>query len=249
MPEMYSDPAYGFLVWDSMMRGAAFNHAVGPDLADITRNASEFLTVWSPGQYVFPGILQAFGATIGVSMTIVSTVFTALGLWGWYRLYRSWAFPATSAAVAIAITAGSRYVALPFGIYNGGEVLLFGALPWFLLLLGRWSSLSPAQAAGLFAAVVGVAFMKLSGIVFAFAALGAIVVYDVVPLRRIRWRRPLTVAAMAVVFAGLLYWLWLSQGWTPVAPKRGSTWHLLLPRSAESFAAAVMGMFSLGDLA
>jgi hypothetical protein len=249
VPEMYSDSAYGFMVWDSMLRGAAFNHLIRPDTADIARDISEFFAVWSPGQYVLAGLVEQLGLGLGVAMNLVTTVFTVLGLVGWYRLYRSWNFPAPSAGIAILIIAGSRHFALPFGIYNGGEVLLFGALPWFLLLLGRWSALSPLQAVGILLAVVVVAFMKLSGILFAYAALAGLVIHDLWPLDRIRWRRPLTAAAIAVVFAVALYFLWVSRGWTAVEGKGDTAWGNLVPSFLEGWAATVMAMVSLGDLA
>jgi hypothetical protein len=198
---------------------------------------------------VFAGLIERLGVGLGTAMTLVTTVFTVSGLVGWYRLYRRWNFPATSAAVAIAITAGSRHFALPFGIYNGGEVLLFGTLPWFLLLLGRWSTLSPLQAAGILLAVVVVAFMKLSGILFAYAALAGLVVHDLWPPDRIRWRRPLTAAAIAIVFAVALHFMWLSRGWTAVDGKGPSAWGNLAPSFFEGWAATVMAMVSLGDLA
>lgn len=249
LPEMYSDSAYGFLIWDSMARGAGFNDWLLPDIADIARDQSVFMAVWSPGQYLFAGPLERMGLGLGAAMNIVTTVFTAMGLVGWYRLYRAWNFSAITAAVALAITAGSRHFALPFGIYNGGEVLLFGGMPWFLLLLGRCSALRPVQAIALLVGFAVVAFLKLSGIVFAFAALAAVVVYDLWPPSHIRWRRPLTAAAMLVVFMAAFYFFWISKGWTAIDGKEGAAWARLVPRFVEGWGASVMAMFSLGDLA
>jgi hypothetical protein len=249
LPEMYTDSAYGFLVWDSMLRGASFNDWRLPDFADISRDQNLFMAVWSPGQYLFAGPLEWAGLGLGTAMNVVTMVFAVLGLVGWYRLYRSWHFPAASAVLAIAVTAGSRHFALPFGIYNGGEVLLFGGMPWFLLLLGRSAALAPREVIALLAALVAVAFLKLSGVIFAFAALAAIVVYDLWPLRRIRWRRPLTAVAMVIAFMAALYFLWISKGWTAIEAKNGAAWASLPARFLEGWAAAVMAMFSLGDLA
>jgi hypothetical protein len=248
-PEMYSDSAYGFMIWDSMLRGAAFNHLVRPDISDISRDVSEFFAIWSPGQYVFAGAIERLGTSLGTAMNVVTTAFTVLGLAGWYRLYRRWNFPSLSAAIAIVITAGSRHFALPFGIYNGGEVLLFGTLPWFLVVLGRWSALSAMQALGILAAIAVVAFMKLSGILFACAALAGIVVYDLWPLTWARLRRPLTALAIVIVFFLAFYVLWMSRGWTAVDGTGGTAWATLVPKFIEGWAASIMAMFSLGDLA
>ncbi len=246
---MFSDSAWGFLVADSMKRGAAFNHLLIPDPDNIARDKALFLAVWSPGQYVFAAALEDAGLTLGAALTVVTTAFTAAGLVGWYRLYRWWGFPAKTAALAIAFTAGSRHLGLPFGIYNGGEVLLFGAAPWFLLLLMRWRKLSPSQAAGVFIGFAALALVKLSALVLAYAALAALVVGDLWPPTHIRWRRPLTALIIALVFAGAFYVLWYAKGRTAVDPRGASAWLLLAPRFAEGCAAAVMGMFSLGDLA
>ena len=246
---MYSDSAYGFLVWDSMVRGAAFNRWLLPDFGDIARDQSLFMAVWSPGQYLLAGPLEWAGLGLGAAMNVVTTVFAALGLVGWYRFYRSWNFPSASAVLAIAITAGSRHFALPFGIYNGGEVLLFGGMPWFLLLLRRCAALAPRQALTLLAALVAVAFLKLSGIVFAVSALAALVIYDLWPLHAIKWRRPLTAALLVSVFMAAFYFFWISKGWTAIDAKNGGAWASLPLRFLEGWAAATMAMFSLGDLA
>ena len=92
-PAMFSDSAFGFLVWDSMVRGAGFNQLVGPNPADIAHDTAEFLTTWSPGQYIFPGLLETLGLPLGVAIALVTTIFAAVGLAGWYALYRSFGFP------------------------------------------------------------------------------------------------------------------------------------------------------------
>lgn len=248
-PAMYTDSAWGFLVAGSMERGAAFNHLLIPDPDDIVRDKSLFLAVWSPGQYVFAVTLEHAGLTLGAALTAVTTAFTVLGLGGWYRLYRFWGFPSSSAAIAIALTACSRHLALPFGIYNGGDVLLFGSAPWFLLLLLRCRNLSPQQALAVLLAFAALAFLKLSALVLTYAALAALVVGDLWPLGRMRWRRPLNAGAIALVFAAAFYVLWYAKGRTAVDPKGASAFLLLAPRFVEGWAAAVMGMVSLGDLA
>jgi hypothetical protein len=248
-PAMYSDSAWGFLVADSMAHGAAFNHLIVPDPVDITRDRDLFLAVWSPGQYVFAAALERAGLTLGAALTVVTTVFTVLGLVGWYQLYRAWNFPPASAAIAIAITAGTRHLALPFGIYNGGEVLLFGGAPWFLLLLKRWRNLSPTQSIGVLIAFAALAFLKLSALVLAFAALAALVIGDLWPPARIKWRRPLTAAAIGLVFVVAFYVVWYARGRTAADSSGASAWFLVMPRFFEGWGATVSGMVSLGDLA
>lgn len=95
--------------------------------------------------------------------------------------------------------------------------------------------------------------MKLSGIVFAYAALAALVAGDLWPpgpIRwRIRWRRPLVAAAVATLFAIAFYFLWLSKGWTAIDARYGTAWGRLPAAFIEGWAATVASMVSLGDLA
>jgi hypothetical protein len=251
-PAMYPDSAWGFVVSESMARGGPFNHIVEPAREDLARDASAFSALWSPGQYLLPYALQRLGLPLGLALVIVTTVFTVLGLVGWQAVYRSWNFPPLTVAIAIGLIAGSRALALPFGIYNGGELLLFGTVPWFLLLLGRWRSLTIAQSVGIVIAMGIVAFMKLSGAVIAYAALAAVVVHDLLPPSVSRLRRPIMATLIAVVFAAGFYLVWLSRGTTAATGSSGSTallWADLVPRFLQGWAATFFGMLSLGDLA
>lgn len=135
-PAMYPDSGWGFVVSESMARGGPFNRIVEPALDDLSRDSSAFSGLWSPGQYMLPHALRLLGLKLGPALVIVTIVFTALGLVGWQAFYASWGFPPLTVAIAVALIAGSRAIALPFGIYNGGELLLFGTVPWFLVLLG-----------------------------------------------------------------------------------------------------------------
>ena len=235
-----------------MVRGGPFNHMAEPAQADLTRDSSTFSTLWSPGQYMLPHALELLGMPLGPALVVVTTVSTVMGLVGWQVLYRIWGFPSLSVAIAVGLIAGTRTLALPFGIYNGGEVLLFGVAPWFLVLLERWRALTIAQAVGVVVAMAVVAFMKLSGILFAYAALAAAVVYDLWPPSISRLRRPVMAVLIAVVFAAGFYLLWLSKGVTAATGSSGNAglvWGDLVPRFLQGWAATFFGMLSLGDLA
>lgn len=251
-PAMYPDSGWGFVVSESMARGGPFNRIVEPALDDLSRDSSAFSGLWSPGQYMLPHALRLLGLKLGPALVIVTIVFTALGLVGWQAFYASWGFPPLTVAIAVALIAGSRAIALPFGIYNGGELLLFGTVPWFLVLLGRWRAFTIAQSVGIVIAMGVVTFMKLSGAVIAYAALAAMVVYDVLPPSIGRLRRPIMATLIAVAFAAGFHLVWLSQGVTAATGSSGSTalvWADLGPRFLQGWAATFFGMLSLGDLA
>ena len=250
-PAMFSDSGTGMLVAESMGLGAPFNHLLAPSPGDLGRDVSAFLTLWAPGQYVVPLAFETLGLPLGSALVATTTLFTALGLVGWHGLYRIWGFSPLVAATAMALTAGTRALALPFGIYNGGEVLLFGTAPWFLLLLWRGRSLALPQAAAILAGMAVVTFMKLSGAVLACAALAAIAVYDLRPLSRARLRRPLMAGLVGACFWLGLQAAWLSHGLTAATGVSGRTalvWADLVPRFVEGWGATFLGMLSLGDL-
>jgi hypothetical protein len=131
-PTMYSDSGWGFLGWDSRA-GLPINMSASPDPADISKDVSGFMTAWSPGQHVLPGLLEGAGLSLGLAMVAVAGAAALTGLAGWFALYRAFGFPVPTCAIAVLIMACTRHVGLAFGIYNGGEILLFGVSPWFLL--------------------------------------------------------------------------------------------------------------------
>ncbi len=247
-PSMTSDSAWGFLVLDSMTDGAPFNQWTEPDPDDIAEDHQTFQAAWAPGQYLLPAAAERLGFTLGAATNVVTLIFSALGLLGWHRLYRAWGFPPLSCAMALAVIAGGKLFALPFGIYNGGEVLLFGTLPWFTLLLWKARALRPAQAVAIGLGVVVLVFVKLSGLVFGLAALAAIAAPDLWPSPVVKMRRPVTAFAIALVVSGAFYVCWTSRGWT-AADVQGLHPERLLTHAAAGVSAALTSMLSLGDLA
>ncbi|MFI5002603.1 MAG: hypothetical protein ACHQK9_22180, partial [Reyranellales bacterium] len=229
--------------------GGPFNQLVEPDPVNIAGNEGVFQAAWSPSQYMLPHALEQAGLSLGLSVSIVTIAFTVLGLVGWYKAYRLWGFPETTSAVAIAIVACTRALALPFGTYNGGEVLLFGCAPWFVALLWRWRCLSVFQSLALVLAICVLAFAKLSGLIFAYSALAAVVVFDLWPPSLGRLRRPIMAGLIAATFGVAFYFLWLSRGWTAADGNGAMAWLALPLRAAEGIAATFMGMLSLGDVA
>jgi len=248
-PSMFSDSGWGFLVWDAMRRGAPFNHGVAPDPADISRDIAGFLTTWSPGQYVLPGLIEMLGASLGAGIVVTVALASALGLIGWHRLYVAFGFPPLTVAIAVAIVAGSRFFALPFGIYTGGEALLFAVAPWVVLgvwKLGelRWRHL-PLLVVGLGA----LAFAKLSGVVIGVAMLAGAVLWPGQPwLGSSTLRRAAIAAVAAAVFGVLLHAVWLSRGWTAASAGAEWSWQGLPAQLALAANAVWSSSLSLGEL-
>lgn len=249
-PAMYSDAAFGFLVWDSLPYSHAFNVAVGPDPANIAVDTGGFSTWWAPGQYVFPGLLERLGLDLGIAMVTVATACSAIGLWGWFGLCRAMGFSIRTAALTVAITAGTRHFALPFGIYNGGEVLMFAATPWFLRLVWtlrdlRWTAVLPLSVATL-----GLIFLKLSGLVLSGAAISAAVLSGGPPwFNRETMRKAIVAAATLGATAAAFYFAWFTRGGNPMSAATGFHPALLPGHAAFIVSGMWSGMFSFGDLA
>lgn len=214
-PGMFSDSGWGFLGWDTQVRASTLNHSVGPHPNDISRDIERFMSTWTPGQHVLPGLVERLGADLGLAIVVVVTVFSALGLAGWYMLYRAFGFPLPTAALALLVIACSRFFNLSFSIYTGGEVLLFGVTPWFVLLAWRLRALRWTSVPALIAGIAVLVFVKLSGIIFGAAVVGSAAVCGDRAWATRDTLRKLIVAGVTVVLTGVIfYFAWYSRGIT-----------------------------------
>lgn len=249
-PAMYSDSAFGFRVWDSMRQGAGFNRMFNVDPADIASDIAYFKAAWTPGQYLLPGALELAGLDLGLAISIVVALCSAIGLVGWHALYRAFGFPPLTCAIALLLVAGSRQFTLPFGIYNGGEVLLFAAAPWAFLLVWRLRDLRWWSVLPLLAAAAGLVFLKLSSIIFMGAAVSAVVPRAGQPvLGRDTLRRAAVAAATLLLAALVLRWAWLSHGWSAVQEATRTDWSQFAPAVAFAISGTWACIFSFGSLA
>lgn len=247
-PTLYSDSGFGFLGWDSR-HGLPFNHTAVPDDDDIAKDSIEFMATWSPGQHLLPGLLEACGLSLGLSIVIVSAAFSVLGLAGWFALYRAFGFPLRTSAVTVTIIACSHHFAVPFGLYNGGEVLLFGTAPWFLLLVWklrelRWHAVLPLLVGALL-----IFFAKLSGIIVAAAAIAAAVTTGGGPWLTGQMVRKVIVAGATIGVMGLAFYeFWYSQGWTAVSSLIDVQWGALAGFAVFATSSIASAALSLGEL-
>ncbi len=137
-----SDPGWGFYTLKSMQKGAPFNHSFSPDCKDISKDLTSLSSWWTPGQYLIPGIFQyVFKTNIGYSIIFTVILFSILGIVGFYYLFIIYELDKKIAMLSIIVILLQRYYSFAFTIYNGGEVLLFGALPWILILFEKFSNL------------------------------------------------------------------------------------------------------------
>ena len=244
-----ADPANGFEVWRSMQRGAAFNHLIEPDSADISRDQEVFLSWWTPGQYLVPGVVATLlgGRPLGVASLLVVLVAMTAATAGWYRLYLAFGFSAGIAAVSVAVLVLSPTVARAFAAYDGGTGLLLGWAPWVLLLaLRSGNDTWPRSALLVLAFLIGF-FLKNAFLTAALATCAALALLGVDRREASPGERAVPVLRAGAVFA-ITLWIahvtYLSGGSNP-AQLHGFATHvpraLLFPLAGPLLGATSVG--------
>ncbi|HEY4361167.1 MAG TPA: hypothetical protein VGN17_09370 [Bryobacteraceae bacterium] len=228
------DPGWGWLEWRTLVNSGPVNTIVAPDPTDISKDRSEFMTWWSPGQHLIPGVFIALGLSIGSALSVTAGVSLLSCLIGWIRVFKRFRVSSKAATFAVVLLTIFRYSTLPFGIYNGGEILLQGVTPWLILAgcnVPAGTGFRSAFYAGL--ALLGGFFAKLTGVLVGGAALGAGVIVALTRLRRVT-NGMAAGAAGALASAGLLNAVWFSRGITPAS---GTGWSFGTTRFVFAFAA------------
>lgn len=248
-PVVWSDSGFGLLVWDARHE-RPFNEMAEPDTRDLSKVTGTFMTAWSPGQYLLPGLLEEAGLSLGVAIVVAVTVFSALGLWGWLTLYTAFGFPLRTSAIALAIIAGTRHFSFPFGIYVGGEPLLFGVAPWFLLLVWKLSDLRWYAILPLAAGTAAMFLAKLNGIILSAAAIFAAVLS--VPKPWEAWRETVRkgfIAGTTLTIVGIaFYYAWYRHGWSGAVGGSAFDWSNALAMAVLAFSSTWGASLSLGEL-
>jgi len=132
-PAVFPDPGMGFQVLRSMHLGGAFNTFSGPDQSDISQNYTEFLTWWSPGQYLVPYFFKLIaGLNMGQGIAVATVIAQLSGLAGFYCFFKKIGFTPLIAALSLVFIICQQAFVVPYVFYNGGEVLLFAFEGWFL---------------------------------------------------------------------------------------------------------------------
>ena len=248
-PALFPDPANGFQVLRCMKSGAPFNTFLSPDQSDISDNYSEFLTWWSPGQYLVPYFFMLItGLNTGKAIAVTVTLCELCGLAGLYAFIKKIGFSSLVAALSLAFIICQQAFVVPYVDYNGGEVLLFAFEGWFLygcaslqktgykqvifILLAGWvgfflkSSFIWIYIAGLFCL-----WIRLSG--YSTGVSGWL-------------KKALWIGVPASISLLVIFIAFLSKGQSPASASHG------LKLTAETFtfpiAAPVLSAFSIDDL-
>jgi hypothetical protein len=165
-PTIISDSGIGLLALRNMLDGEAFNSITTPDPANIANDVVTFLTWWSPGQYLVPGIFVWLGTSYGLAISLTTLIATLIGVFGWIQVARSFAVSSFVLFVFVLGLNTFPYVTQRFLNYWGGELLLFATAPWSLYAMLWSTTKSPILCftISLFSAAL-LFFAKLAGLI------------------------------------------------------------------------------------
>ena len=248
-PALFPDPAMGFQVLRSMHMGSGFNTFISPDQSDISQNYSEFLTWWSPGQYLVPHLVQSiFNINLGQAIGLTVMFCQLSGIAGLYFFYKKAGFSPMITTLSLIFIIGQQAFFVPFVFYNGGEILLFAFEGWFLYGCISISKITVTEV--LFILGFGLLgfFLKSSFIWIYCAGLFCLWVRSSGDKHR-TWnalKNGLWIALPGVFSLLAIYIFYISKGQTPVSASTG------IKFTAETFAfplaSPLVSAFSVDDL-
>ena len=134
-PWITSDTATGLIAWNSWRAGGPWNCLLEPDPANLARDVASWVSWWSPGQYVWPGLFLAFDLPLGAALLASSLVAAWIRTTGFFLLLRKLDVSPMAAAAAVFAEAANWQLFSSFGMYIGGEVVQAALLPWLLLAI------------------------------------------------------------------------------------------------------------------
>ena len=223
-PSLFPDPTNGFLVMRSMEMGGKFNRMVSPDQVDFSKNTSEFLTWWSPGQYLVPYVFKlVFGLNTGQASALTVLLCQLLGLSGFYYFFKKAGFTSFIAALSTLLIACQQIFVVPYVFYSGGEILSFAFTGWFLY--GCVVFKKPSVQMLLFILFSGlVGFFCKSSTMWIYAA-GLLFMWFRLSFQNkslTHWiKSGLWIAIPAIIAIGTIYVSFLSKGTNPATVTTG----------------------------
>src|ERR1700761_7404874 len=248
-PSVFPDPANGFQVMRCMELGGKFNMMITPDQDDFSKNNSEFLTWWSPGQYLIPYAFKLlFGFNTGQASAVTITLCQLLGLAGFYSFFKKISFTPLIAAISMLFIACQQFFVVPYVFYNGGEILFFAFIGWFLygctaLKTADWKLFLFVLLSGWigFLCKSSVMWMYAGGLIYLWFRLS-------LPQEKVsaRIRNGVWTVIPAIIAVGTIYLFFLSKGQNPTSTAAGIK--LTFKTFSYPLASPVLSGFSIDDL-
>ncbi len=247
-PALFPDPSWGLQVLRSMQKGGGFNMLPVPDTNDISKSSAEFLSWWSPGQYLVPYLFIAlFKLSVGRALALTVTLCSLTGLAGFYVCFKKLGFSPVIIALSIAFIACQQAYIIPYSFYNGGEILLFAFAGWFLYGCAYFNKASKWMAVFIFFSGITGFFCKSSFLWIYFSGLLYLWIRVSNSKKLAVWLiNALITGVPAVISLVIIYIGYLSRGSNPASSNLG------LKLAWETFcfplASPLLAGFSVDDL-
>ena len=244
-PALFPDPAMGFQVLRCMHLGGGFNNYVAPDQDDISQTYTEFLTWWSPGQYLVPWFFKLIsGINPGQAIAVTVTVANVSGVIGFYQFFKKIGFTPLVSALSLVFIFFQEIFVVPYVYYNGGEVLLFAFEGWFLY--GCVSLSKPSFKLILFVLLSGwLGFFLKSSFIWIYGAGLFCLWIRLSPagdwLKKASW-----IGVPAIVSLLCIYLFFLSKGQSPASAAHG--FKFTLATFGFPLASPMLSGFSIDDM-
>lgn len=222
-PALYPDPGWGFKVMRSMQTGSPFNILTSPDHEDIAKNSHGFMSWWSPGQYLVPYFfITALKLNIGQAVALTVSLCSLCGLAGLYLFFKKSGFSRFISAISIAFIASQQIYIIPFVFYNGGEVILFAFIGWFLYGCCHFSKIGWQIIVFVFLSGIVGFFCKSAFLWIYIAALAFLWIRLSTGKKIAAWLiSGLCIGTPAILSLVLIYVTYLSKGDNPAANVNG----------------------------
>jgi hypothetical protein len=137
------DSTYGFLAYKGTLLFHSFNMIPEISVRDIGHVNPVFVSWWSPGQWIFPALLNLlFGTRLGIAAILVTAISLITGFIGYYRVFIFYGFSITVSTLSLLVIISGSTLYYCFIVYQGGEILEFAFFPWFLLYMIRIRKIS-----------------------------------------------------------------------------------------------------------
>jgi hypothetical protein len=246
---IFPDASWGFQVLRSMQMGGAFNILTKPSQQNIAQNTTEFMSWWSPGQYLVPYFFKSvFGLNTGQAASVTTMFCQLLGLAGFYTFFKKVGFTPLISALSLVVIICQLVFFTPFIFYIGGETLLFAFTGWFLygcLTFNKpdWKLLLFVLLSGWIGFICKSSFMwiYLAGLLFMWVQLSAGKTSAKSWLFKGFW-----IGIPALISVIVISWLYLSKGINPSSVSGG--FDLSLKAIAFPIASPILAGFSVDDL-
>jgi hypothetical protein len=216
------DSLYGFLAYKGSLMMDRFNVVAEVSPANINQLQPAFISWWSPGQWLVPGIIAYItGLPLGIASIMATLVFALIGMAGYYKVYRYYGFPPSIIFLSLCGIGLSETFNNSFLFYQGGEMLSFGVFPWFFLFVMQTSKPSAGRLVAITLFFLACFVAKTTLVIYC----GLVLLYKMIdpfsgdsrlPENR-RWIKPAHILYIipVLVAIGIIHFFFMIHGPTP----------------------------------